>query len=290
MSHKHIGIAVLCNLIWGFSSIYWYQLSHIDSLLVLYSRIIVAAALSYAMILVAGKKQELRDTLKDRYTMKHMVPAAVIIAFNWGLYIWAMCHEHMIDASLGYFMAPLMAFAVSVFMFKERAGRLQLVAMFVAFAGVVASLVMYRTVTVIGLILGLSFTAYGTIKKRVKVYPAVSIFIECILLSPFALVLMVSTMQPQISALSPIDVPLLMGTGVLTAVPLVLYASAINNIPYITLGFTQYISPAITVFIGLFYGEVFTPEKKVLTIAIFAALALYSYAELRDYRRTKQEV
>ena len=290
MSRKHVGIAVLCNLIWGFSSIYWYQLSHIDSLLVLYSRILVSAVLAYAMILIAGKKDELRKSFTDRHTMKHMIPASLIIAFNWGLYVWAMCNGHMIDASLGYFMAPLMAFAVSVYMFGERAGRLQLVAMFVAFAGVVISLAMYRTLPVIGLILGISFTAYGTIKKRVRVYPAVSIFIECILLSPFALVLMLTTMQPQMAALSPIDVPLLMGTGVLTAVPLVLYASAINNIPYITLGFTQYISPAITVFIGLFYGEIFTPEKMVLTIAIFAALALYSYAELRDYRRNKQEV
>ncbi len=290
MSRKHVWIAILCNTIWGLSSIYWHKLAHIDALLVLYSRIIFAAMLAGAMVLATRRKAELKAKLADRNTMKYMFPAALVISFNWGMYIWAMGHGHMIDASLGYFMSPLMVFAVSVWFFGEKAGPLQLAAMFVALAGVVVSIAMYGTVPVIGLVLGFSFTVYGTIKKKVKVYPAVSIFIESFLLSPFALVLMSLTRGPQIAQLTPTDVLLLMGTGVLTAVPLVLYASAVNNIPYITLGFTQYISPAITVLVGLLYGELFTPEKKVLLAFILASLVLYSCAGIRDTRRLKEEV
>ncbi len=290
MSRKHVWIAIWCNTIWGLASLYWYRLAHIDALLVLYSRIIFAAVLAYGMVLATRKRGELKAKITDRKTMKYMIPAALIISFNWGMYIWAMGHGHMIDASLGYFMAPLMVFAVSVGFFGEKAGKLQLAAMFIALTGVLVSIAMYRTVPVIGLVLGFSFTVYGTIKKKVKVYPAVSIFIESIVLTPFALVLMALTMRPEIKALAPVDFPLLMGTGVLTAVPLVLYASAVNNIPYITLGFTQYISPAITVLVGLFYGEMFTPEKKVLLGFILASLALYSYAGIRDVRRLKEEV
>ena len=290
MSRKHVWIAILCNTIWGLSSIYWHKLAHIDALLVLYSRIIFAALLACGMVLATRKRAELKAAITDWKIMKYMIPAAFIISFNWGMYIWAMGHGRMIEASLGYFMAPLMVFAISVRFFGEKAGKLQLAAMFIALAGVVVSIAMYRTVPVIGLVLGFSFTMYGTIKKKVKVYPAVSIFIESIILTPFALVLMGLTMRPEIGALAPLDFPLLMGTGVLTAVPLVLYASAVNNIPYITLGFTQYISPAITVFVGLLYGEVFTPEKKVLLAFILVSLALYSYAGIRTARPLKEEV
>lgn len=290
MSRKHVWIAILCNTIWGFSSIYWHRLAHIDALLVLYSRIIFAALLAGAMVLATRKREELKSTITDWKVMKYMIPAAFVISFNWGMYIWAMGHGRMIEASLGYFLAPLMVFAVSVGFFGEKAGRLQLAAMFLALAGVAVSIAMYRTVPVLGLVLGFSFTVYGTIKKKVKVYPAVSIFIESIALTPFALALLALTMRPEIGALTPLDFPLLAGTGVLTAVPLVLYSSAVNNIPYITLGFTQYISPAITVLVGLLYGEVFTPEKKVLMAFILASLALYTYAGIRDGRRLKEEV
>ncbi len=290
MSRKHVWIAILCNTIWGFSSIYWHQLAHLDALLVLYSRIFFAALVAGAMVLFSRKWTAFKKVISDRQTMKYMVPAAFIISFNWGMYIWAMGHGHLIDASLGYFLAPLMVFAVSVRFFGEKADKLQRAAMFIALAGVVVSIAMYRTVPLIGLVLGFSFTVYGTLKKQVKVYPAVSIFVESALLTPFALTLLALTMRPQIAVLTAPDMALLAGTGLMTAVPLVLYASAVNNIPYITLGFTQYIAPCITVLVGLSYGEVFSPEKVVLLAFILVALALYSYAGIRDARRLKEEV
>ncbi len=289
MSKKHLYIALLCNTIWGFSSIYWHMLGYMDAVFVLCSRIIFATVFSVILVGLTRKWHLFKETIKNRTTMMHLLPAAFMISFNWGVYIWAMGHERMLDASLGYFMAPLMVFAISVYGFGEKSGKMQVAAVFIALAGVLISVFSYGTVPFIGIVLGISFTLYGTIKKRVKVDPAVSICIESMILTPFALFAMAAFMRDTVVALSLTEVFLLMGTGIVTALPLILYASAVNNIPYITLGFTQYISPAITMLCGLFFGETFTPEKIVLLIFITISLTVFSIGTVQDSKKLKEE-
>lgn len=147
---------------------------------------------------------------------------------------------------------------------------------------------MYQTVPFIGLALGLMFTFYGILKKFVKLDPVVSICVETLIVTPFVIAIMVFYMRDSIQALTPIEIPLLIGTGLISAVPLILYSSAVNNLPYIAVGFTQYISPAITVFVGLFYGEVFTPEKTVLLAFILVSIALYFLGIFLESRKPKE--
>lgn len=289
MSKKHLLIAILCNLIWGFASIYWHMLAHIDAMFVLCSRIIFAALFVLIIIYFRKNFSLLKSTFKDRKKMKYLIPSAVTISFNWGLFIWAMGNGHMLDSSLGYFMSPLIVFAVSIVVFKEKSTGLKLAAIFIALAGVLISLVMYRTVPVIGLALAISFTLYGTFKKHINVDPAISISIESLVLTPIAIGVIFFTMGPDVQALDlPRDLLLLMGTGVLTGLPLILYASAVNNLPYIAVGFTQYISPTITMFVGLFYGEVFTPEKFVLLVFILISIIVYSVGVIDENRKLKE--
>lgn len=289
MSRKHLLLAILCNIIWGFASIYWHMLANVNAIFVLCSRIIFAVLFTLIIVYFQKNLDVLKTTFKDRNKIKHLIPAAFMISFNWGLYIWAMGNGHMLDASLGYFMSPLIVFAISIVVFKEKSNGLKLIAIFIALVGVILSLVMYKTVPIVGLALAFSFTLYGTLKKHINVDPAVSICIESTILMPIAIGVIFFTMKADVAALTPRIFFLLVGTGLLTAVPLSLYASAVNNLPYIAVGFTQYISPTITMFVGLFYGEVFTPEKLVLLGFVLLSIIVYSIAVIEEGRNLKDK-
>jgi chloramphenicol-sensitive protein RarD len=173
-------------------------------------------------------------------------------------------------------------------LFKEKSTKLKLAAIFIALTGVLISLIMYKTVPVIGLALAISFTFYGTLKKHINVEPAIGICIESLLLTPIAISVIFFTMGQDIQALVPRDVLLLVGTGILTCVPLMLYASSVNNLPYIAVGFTQYLSPTITMCVGLLYGEVFTPEKIVLLVFIWTSIGVYSIGVVGESKKLKE--
>jgi chloramphenicol-sensitive protein RarD len=289
MSRKHLFLAILANIIWGFASIYWHMLSNIDSIFVLCSRIIFAAIFVFIIIYFQKNIALLKSTFMDRNKIKYLIPAGITIAFNWGLYIWAMGHGHMLDASLGGFVSPLMVFLVSIVLFKEKGTKLKLVAIIIALTGVFLSFIMYKTIPIIGFVLAFTFTIYGTLKKHANVDPAISLCIETLVLSPIAIGIIFFTMGADVQSLVPRDVILLMGTGILTGVPLILYASAINNLPYIAVGFTQYIPPIITIFAGLFYGEIFTPEKLILLVFILTSVVVYSFGVVDESKKIKAE-
>lgn len=288
MSRKHLFIAILCNVIWGFSSLYWHMLANMNAVFVLCNRIIFSAIFSLIVLYFQKKGPQLKSVLKNWTILKSLIPAAFMISVNWGLYIWAMGSEHMLDASLGYYMSPLIIFAISTFVFKEKSSGLKLAAIFIAVTGVFVSLVMYQTVPIVGLMLAFSFTLYGTFKKHLNLDPVVSTCVESIVLTPVALVVMFFLMGDSLQALTPIDIPLLIGTGILTGLPMILFSSAVNNIPYIAVGFTQYLSPSITMVIGLFLGEVFTPEKTVLLGFILVSIVVYSVGLVKESRTLKE--
>jgi len=264
------------------------MLGHIDAMFVLCSRIVFAAIFTLIIVYFQKKSSLLKATFKNRQSLKILVPAAFIISVNWGLYIWAMGNAYMLDTSLGYFMSPLIVFAVSIVVFKEKSSGLKLIAIFIALAGVLVSLLMYRAVPVVGLALAFSFTLYGTLKKQVNLDPVVSICVESLILTPIALGVIFFSMGDNIMALAPIEIPLLVGTGILTGLPLILYSSAVNNLPYIAVGFTQYISPTITMVVGVFYGEVFTPEKTVLLLFVLVSIIVYSVGVVKEGQRLKE--
>lgn len=288
MSKKHLLIAILGGTIGGIASIYWRMISYMDVIFVLCSRVIFAAIFALMTVYFQKNFALLKSTFKDRHKIKYIIPAAFIIALNWGLYIWAMGTGRMLDVGLGYFMSPLIVFVVSVLVFKEKSSGLKLTAIFIALSGLLISLAMYKIVPVLGLVLAFSFTVYGILKKHLKLDPAVSICAECLLLSPVAIGVIFFTMRSDLGTLDSIDVLLLVGTGILTVLPLMLYSSAINNLPYIAVGFTQYLAPTITIFVGLFYGEIFTPEKFVLLGFVLISIIVYSFAVMDEGRKLKE--
>jgi len=238
------------------------------------------------VLTVSGRLKTFRDTLKDKKTMRYLIPAAFIITFNWGLYIWAVNNGRILDSSLGYYMNPLIAFLLGVLVFKEKFVKLQLAAVALAFTGVVISLVAFGSFPFVAICLALSFATYGVLKKKARADPAASIAVESLIIAPFALVFSFLFMSDSIAAVNPTALLLLIGGGAVTAIPLFLYARAVNDIPFIIVGFFQYISPSLALVYGLMSGE--NPSNAQIVSFVFIGLGLIVFS-IALIRKAKAE-
>lgn len=281
MKHRSLFIAVLTYVIWGLLPIYWQLLSHVPSILTLCCRIIFSLVFTMAIVTLGSRTEEFKALIKNRRTLLTVGAASLFITVNWGLYIYAVSSGHTLDASLGYYMNPLLVFALGALVFKEKMGRLQIVAILIAAAGVIVTLLMFGSVPIISLALAASFAIYSTLKKIVHVDPILSIALETLIISPIALIVSFTFFSGAISALSFGDVLLLVLAGPATAIPMILYSSSINDLDFKTLGFIQYISPTLTMIVGLVGGEALTLEKIIPFTAVIIALAVYSTGLLR---------
>ena len=281
MKTRSIFITALTYVLWGLLPLYWQLLSHVPSVFTLYCRIVFSLIFTMAAILLTRRMGEFKALLRDRPTVLKMAAASLFITINWGMYIYAVSSGHTLDASLGYYMNPLVVFAMGAIVFKEKLSKLQLSAIFIAAAGVVITLIICGSIPVISLILALSFAAYGTVKKFAHIPPLLSIAIETIISAPFALIAMLAFFGDTISALSVSDTVLLVLAGPVTAIPLILFAIGVNDLDFKTLGFIQYISPTLTMIVGLLGGEALTLEKVIPFAAVMLALIVYSIGLLK---------
>jgi len=273
---KGLMITLSCYILWGILPAYWNLLSGIDPLFILCCRIIFAFVFMIIVLTATGKIKTFRDTITNKKTMRYLVPAAFLISFNWGLYIWAVNNGRVLDSSLGYYMNPLLAFLLGVLLFREKYLKLQLVAVALAVTGVIISLIAFGSFPIVAVGLSLSFAVYGVLKKKAHADPAASIAVESLLVAPFALVFPFFFLTESFSTVTPAGFLLLMGGGILTAVPLFLYARAVNDIPFIIVGFFQYISPSLALSYGLITGE--TPSGSQIVSFIFIGLGLIVFS------------
>lgn len=278
MSLKKRGIAVgvLCYVIWGILPAYWNLLLGVNPLLILCGRVVFALVFMLCVLAVTGRMHVFFSTLKDRKKMRYLIPSAVLITFNWGLYIWAVNSGHIIEASLGYYMNPLISFLLGVIIFSEKYTKLQLLAVGLALAGVLVSIIAFGSVPIIAISLATTFATYGALKKKAHADPNSSIAIESLIAAPFALVLAFVFMTESIAAVNFTQMLLLIGGGAATAIPLVLYARAVNSIPYITIGFLQYISPTLAIIYGVMIGT--RPSDAQIVSFIFIGLGLIVFS------------
>jgi len=278
---KGITIALSCYILWGILPVYWNLLTGVSPILILCCRIIFSFIFMLGVLTITGRLQTFRDTLTSKKTMFYLVPAALLITINWGLYIWAVNNGRVLDSSLGYYMNPLIAFLLGILLFREKYLKLQLAAVALAFFGVLISIVAFGSFPVIAICLAVSFALYGVLKKKAQADPAASIAVESMIITPFALVFSFLFMQENIIALRLPEMMLLIGGGVLTAIPLFLYTRAVIDIPFIIVGFFQYISPSLAMIYGLLSGE--TPSVSQIISFVFIGLGLitFSFALLR---------
>ncbi|OOM10724.1 EamA-like transporter family protein [Clostridium saccharobutylicum] len=276
--------AVTAYTLWGILPIYWKLVDSVFSMEILSNRIVWAFVFTAIIIAVTKQWDELKRIAKDKKQMSYIFIASILIAFNWGLYIWAVNSDKIVDASLGYYINPLLAVVLGVLIFKEKMNYWTTAALIIAFIGVLIKTVQYGKIPWISLGLAISFGLYGAIKKSVKASSIVGLTIESAMVTPFAAAYIVSRHISGIGAFKTqglLVILMLIGGGVVTAIPLLLFASGAKRLPLSLIGFTQYISPTISLLIGIFvYHEGFTAVDMIAFCFIWAAIAIYSFSQI----------
>lgn len=270
--------AAMAYIIWGLLPVYWKWLAQLSSFYLLSARLVFSFFFCVVLIQLNRCWPQIKTELKQPKRMLCIGLAGVLITLHWGVYIWAVNSQHIVDASMGSYLNPLIVVLFSTLFFKEKLTRWECISMAVAAFGVLIMIVRFGEIPWIALTLGLSFALYGAVKKTLHLDGLVSLTLETTCMFPISLVAMYwleSNGQGAIPYGSSIII-LTVLSGVVTAVPLLLYGTAVKNIPFSTVGFFQYISPTISLMLGiLIYGEPFTGEDFLVFLFIWAALAIY---------------
>ncbi|MBX3510969.1 MAG: EamA family transporter RarD [Hyphomonadaceae bacterium] len=282
--------AACAYVIWGFLPLYLKLLQDVDVREVLAQRIVwcVPAAL-LAVFFMSGWRRGLREigeALRPRMFLTLLVSACFIFV-NWGLYVWLVLQARVIESSLAYFLAPLVAVAVGVVFYNERINMPQLIALALAFVGVVVQGFALGAPPWMALALCGTWSAYAVIRKRAPVPAATGLFVETVALAPLALGLLYWTAQsaPLSFGLDWRHAILLALSGVVTAVPLMAFAFGARRVSFTTLGLLQFLAPSLQFATGLAYGEPFTPLRAASFALIWVGLVFFAWDVLRRAQR-----
>lgn len=297
----HAALAYVC---WGLFPLYFMHLAAVPALQVVAHRVIWS--LLFVLGLLAARRQWawLRPAFSDRRLLGVSAVSALLLSANWLIYIWAVNHHHVLDASLGYFINPLVNVLLGTWVLKERLRRGQWTAVALAGVGVLWLTVQGGALPWVALLLAASFGLYGLMRKQAPLGPLEGLTLETLLLLPAALVLLavaapwgdaaVAGAADAVSAASgpPGAAPTsltwlwLIGVGPVTAVPLLLFASGARRIPLSTLGLLQYIAPSLQFMCGLWvFHEPLSPARLLGYATIWLALAVYAVEGWQHSRR-----
>ena len=282
--------AVGAYTIWGLLPIYLKALSSVGALEILAHRILWSVPFGALLLTLRKQWPQVKAAFADRRVLMMLGIAAVSIACNWLIYVWAVINDRVLEASLGYFINPLMYVAAGVFVLGEKMRRPQIVAVVLATTGVLILTFGGGVFPWVSLTLAALFTAYGYIRKTTNVGAMPGLFIEVTLLSPIAFLYLAWLMQTDsavfLAESGRMDVLLLLA-GPVTVVPLVLFALAARRMQLTTLGFMQYIGPTLQFMLGVYYGETFTLAHAVCFGLIWTALAIFSVDAVRANRASR---
>jgi chloramphenicol-sensitive protein RarD len=267
--------------IWGvIAPLHFKLLAGVPALEILAQRIVWSCVLAVGLIAAQGLWGDVRRALGSATTLPFLCLSALLVGGNWLVYIWAITTGHLVEASLGYFINPLVNVVLGIVFLGERLTRLQMAACALAAVGVLVMAIAAGVIPWIALSLGISFGFYGLIRKSVRADPLVGFFVETLVLLPFSagyvLWLLASGTSAMLRGDLRIDL-LLVLTGGTTSAPLIFFAAAAQRLKLSTVGLLQYVSPSLLLALGVFvYGEPFTAVDAVAFGAIWTALALYS--------------
>jgi chloramphenicol-sensitive protein RarD len=271
--------------LWGFFPLYWPLLEPAGAVEILAHRIVWSMVLVLGLILLTGRRASLRATVAQRRTRWLLAVASVLISVNWGTYIWGVNNHHVVEASLGYFINPLVSVLMGVLVLGERLRRPQWAALCIAAAGVVVLTVEYGHPPWVALVLAFSFGCYGLAKKKANAGAVESLFVETLVLTPVALgylVFLTATGASTFVRDGGGHAVLLVGTAVITVVPLLCFGGAATRIPLSTLGLMQYLAPTVQFVLGLVvFSEPMTAVRWVGFGLIWLALAVFTAETLR---------
>jgi chloramphenicol-sensitive protein RarD len=274
---------------WGLTPIYWKALQAVPPLEILAHRVVWALALTALILTFAAGWREVRLVFSDRRRLTTLAVTSGLIATNWLIFIWAVNTGQVLAASLGYYLNPLVNVAFGAVILGERLRVGQWIAVAIAAAGVGYLALEVGSLPWISLTLAVTFGLYGLIRKTAPVSSLGGLAVETLILSPLAIGLIVYAELSGRGAVSNLDALgmsvglLLLGAGVVTALPLIWFTSAARRLQLSTVGLFQYIAPSLNFALAVaLYGEVFTRTHAVTFGCIWIALAIYAYSARRE--------
>lgn len=275
--------AIAAYTLWGLLPLYWKVLKSVPAGEILAHRIFWSFIFVGGIVMVQKRWSTMRTILKDGKLVRRIGLCTILISINWFLYIWAVNSDHIVEASMGYYINPLIVIVLGVIVLKEKLTRSQVISVVLAAIGVAIITIEYGKMPWIALGLALSFALYGLFKKLVNVDAIVSLGIETMLISPLALGFIVFQELSGVGALgtgSLTTVLFLMGAGFATATPLLWFGQGAQRIPLSTMGFYQYISPTMSLALGVFlFKEQFTGIHALSFGCIWAGLTIYTLSK-----------
>ncbi|HLR11279.1 MAG TPA: EamA family transporter RarD [Sporosarcina sp.] len=288
MHMKGIITVIFSYLIWGILPVYWKTLAHVSSEEILYSRIIWAFILTTIFVIAMRQGPYLVSDVKMLWKQQKqfwlLFLASVLISGNWFIYIWAVNHNHLVQTSLGYYMNPLVSVLLGVFFLKETLSIFEKIAFVLALIGVLSLTIYYGGLPWIAIVLALSFAFYGLIKKQIPLHATRGLAIETFFVMPIALIAYIPLFQRHEAFIvndSMQTTVLLIGTGIATALPLILFAKGAQQIPLYMVGFLQYIAPTMMLILGVIvYGEAFSKVEFMSFFFIWLALIVFALSKL----------
>lgn len=293
MSESRLGqiYAILAFLFWGgLAPIYFKQVSNVDAFEILIYRILFSCVTLLPFFLFKKELQALITAVKDFKTIKYLFFSTFVISLNWLTFIWAIANDRILEASLGYYINPLVNVGLGFLIFSERMTRNQYIAIFIGVVAVLYQLFSLGYLPMVSLILAFSFGFYGMLRKKANVGSIAGLFIEVVILLPFALAYLFYLYHYEVVAFfestSFYTSFMLALSGLVTVIPLLLFNGAATRMKLTTIGFFQYIGPTVAFFIAIFiYNEEFNFDKLVTFILIWIALFVFSLDTINKLRK-----
>lgn len=281
---------VAAYTLWGLFPLVFHQLRSVGAVEVLMHRVIWSFVVVMVLLRLRGDRRWYDEVRQRPNGLSRLTAAGMLIATNWLVYIWAVNHDHVLEAALGYYINPLITVALGVVVLGEQLRRMQLVALGFAATAVLVLTAAFGRVPWIALVLACTFAAYGYLKKAVSVRATAALAVETAVLLPAALVGMAVLLARGDAAIgqgSGGRDALLVSLGVVTAVPLLLFGTAASRIPLSLLGLLQYLTPTMQLISGVaVFHEDLPPERLVGFVLVWVALILLGVDAVRHARRT----
>ncbi|MCL1594384.1 MAG: EamA family transporter RarD [Actinomycetia bacterium] len=277
--------AVGAYVLWGLSPLFWNLIPDIAAIDLLLNRIVWSVPLLAIVLGLSRRWSEVQASYRPWRTRFMTVAASGFVLINWGLFLWAATNGHILEASLGYFINPLVSVALGVVVLGERLRRLQWIAVGIAALGVIAMTIRLGELPWISLVLAGAFGMYGLIKKQpITPAPVVSLFGESAFLALPALIIGLAVTRGGAASFGstlPITI-FLISTGIMNVVPLLLFGAAAKRIPLSTIGLLQYITPTLQFVLGiLVYEETLSGDGLFGFIVVWIALGIYTFDTFR---------
>ncbi|MCE2572866.1 EamA family transporter RarD [Motilimonas eburnea] len=291
-TRKGVFFALSAYTFWGVAPVYFKALDTVPAYEILSHRIIWSSVLLFLVVLLFGYGKRLIGALSSPKTLLYLTLSAIFIGVNWFVFIWSVGQERMLEASLGYFINPLVNVFLGMLFLQERLRKNQYIAVSLAFIAVLIQLISFGSLPWIALVLAFSFGCYGLIRKKVKVDAITGLLLETLVLLPIAFIYLFFFAHSASANFSSNTLNLnllLLSAGAITTIPLLFFAGAATRLKLSTLGFFQYIGPSLMFMLAVVvYHEPLTIQTLVTFGFIWAALVVFSWDGLQQHKNSKK--